>query len=79
MHRQGQLWQSMNYPSSSPTPTPPVFILDTQVYVALDLTSGSLLAVKELNILDIPADDQRSIEQEVCRPVLCCCCILARA
>jgi hypothetical protein len=37
-----------------------------QVYVALDLATGSLMAVKELTILDIPADDQRSIEQEVC-------------
>ena len=35
------------------------------MYVALDLSTGSLLAVKELNILDIPADDQRAIEQEV--------------
>jgi hypothetical protein len=49
------------------------------VYVALDLASGALLAVKELNILDIPADDQRSIEQEVRPPVLCCCCSFARA
>jgi len=47
--------------TSNITPSNVAVTFDAQVYVALDLVTGSLLAAKELNILDIPADDQRAI------------------